>query len=328
MTNSTEELSYDTVLERDGVKVSKSPWGPADEIGRLNWLTPSTMQAILEQLDGRKVYDLSVDYFIGMPSVVAAGDPAFEIWMTHTPRGSVNHHPWFKDDAGGREVHRKYSHSGDSISLYTHCGTHIDTLNHIGHCGHFWNGWTEETHLSGRHWLVGGTDKYPPLIARGVLLDVAGLHGVETLPALYVITPDDLRNCAREQGTELRRGDIVLVRMGQMAKWPGQEYLDNEPGIGLKAAKYLCEDVGAMCVASDSLSFEALVLGDPEKPPEVFAPVHAYMFATAGCPIMEIVKMDELADDKLYEFAFLSFPMKIRGATGAPMHPIAVPLRG
>jgi hypothetical protein len=134
-----KELVPDPVLNRGGVKVSKSPWGPRDEIGRLNWITKETNRAILDHLDGSHVFDLNVDYFIGMPSWVAAGDPAYGIWMTHTPDGSV------ADNLSGvgSAVHKKYSYCGDSIQMYTHCGTHIYTINHLGQYGIFWNGWTQ-----------------------------------------------------------------------------------------------------------------------------------------------------------------------------------------
>ena len=77
------------------------------------------------------VFDLNVEYFVGMPSWVAAGDPPYGIWMTHTPQGSVNDNL----SGVGSAVHKKYSYCGDSIHLYTHCGTHIDTLNHLGFYG-------------------------------------------------------------------------------------------------------------------------------------------------------------------------------------------------
>ncbi len=74
--------------------------------------------------------------------------------------------------------------------MYSHVGTHICSLNHLGHDGRFWNGWTADEHLGSRAWRVGGV--YPPIIARGVLLDVAGAHGTDCLPDSYAITPDDL----------------------------------------------------------------------------------------------------------------------------------------
>ncbi len=89
-TATDRELVPEAIIDKDGLKVSKSPWGSDDEIGRLNWITPDTNAAILDHLDGRHVFDLNVEYFIGMPSWVAAGDPGYGIWMTHTPQGSIN----------------------------------------------------------------------------------------------------------------------------------------------------------------------------------------------------------------------------------------------
>jgi kynurenine formamidase len=315
-----KELVPDAVLNRGGLKVSKSPWGPRDEIGRLNWITRDTNRAVLEHLDARHVFDLNVEYFVGMPSWVAAGDPPYGIWMTHTPQGSVNDNL----SGVGSAVHKKYSYCGDSIHMYTHCGTHIDTLNHLGFYGRYWNGWTADKDLGSRIWNKGGPENFPPVIARGVLLDIAGLKGVDSLPASYAVTPRDLRGAARKQGVKLQKKDVVLVRTGRMQAWPDfHGYLDGSPGISLAAAKWLCEEAGAMCIAGDTIGLEVL----PSEEPNVFLPVHCYMFATAGCQIIEVVNMEEIAAEKMYEFAFLGFPLKLRGATGAPMPSYAVPLK-
>ena len=320
MTVKDHELVPEAIVDKDGLKVSKSPWGPDDEIGRLNWITPETNRAILEHLSGGHVFDLNVEYFIGMPSWVAAGDPPYGIWMTHTPDGSIHDNL----SGVGAAVHERYSYCGDSIHLYTHCGTHVDTLNHLGHHGMFWNGWTADKDLGSRIWNKGGPDKYPPIIARAVLLDVAGMHGVDELEAGYGITPQDLQDTVAKQGVEIRKGDVVLVRTGRMRAWPDFDgYLQKPPGINLPSAKWLCEEAGAMCIAGDSIGLEVM----PSDEPDAFLPVHAYMFATAGAQIIEVVNMEEIAAEKQYEFAFLGFPMKLRGATGAPMPSYAVPLR-
>jgi kynurenine formamidase len=314
------ELVPDAILNRGGVKVSKSPWGPRDEIGRLNWITRDTNRAILEHLDGSHVFDLNVEFFIGMPSWVAAGDPPYGIWMTHTPQGSVN------DNLSGigSAVHKKYSYCGDSIHLYTHCGTHIDTLNHLGFYSKFWNGWTADKDLGSRIWNKGGPENYPPVIARAVMLDVAGMKGVDCLPDSYAVSPRDLQSAARRQKVKIQKGDVVLVRTGRMTVWPDfHGYLDNTPGISLASAKWLCEEMGAMCIGADTIGLEVL----PSEEKDVFLPVHAYMFATAGAQIIEVVNLEELAAEKRYEFAFLGFPLKLRGATGAPMPSYAVPLK-
>ena len=302
------------------LSASRSPWGPDDHIGRLNWITDESRAEIMARIDGAAMFDLSVECFIGMPAWTRAGDPKYDIWMTHTPDGSVN-------DGLNRvspEVQRVYSSCGDSIAMTPHAGTHLDTLNHIGYHGRFWNGWRADRDLGSRHWLKGGAEHYPPIVARGVMLDIAGLHKVECLPDSYEVTPGDLRAAAREQAVELRRGDVVLIRKGRMARWPDPDgFMLDSPGLGLAAAKYLCEEAGAMCLATDTIALEVL----PPKEPDTFLPVHAYLLAAAGAQIIEIVQMEELAAERVYEFAFLGFPLRLRGATGAPMRIAACPLR-
>jgi len=310
---------FQTLFERDGVTVSRSPWGPQDNVGRLNMMTAQSRQAVLSRADGSRVFDLAVDYFVGMPSWAAAGDPRYQIWMTHTPAGSVN------DRASGAtsEVHEKYSYCGDSISMYTHTGTHIDMLNHLGHYGQFWNGRTAEKDLGSRQWLQGGADECPPIVGRGVMLDIARLKGVDCLPDGYCIEPDDLAQAARSQGTELREADIVLIRTGRMSVWPDFEgYLRSTPGIGLSAATYLCEDVGVMCLGTDAISIDV----DPHVEPDTFVPVHGYLFATAGTPVIEVLNLEELSAAGVFELAFIAMPLKLRGATGSPIRPIAMAL--
>ena len=106
-----------------------------------------------------------------------------------------------------------------------------------------------------------------------------------------------------------------------MSKWPHLPY--QQAGLGLDAARFLCEEAGAMCIAADSSGLEKIPAEDPRE----FLPIHSYMFATAGAQIMELVQMQELAGAKQYEFAFIGLPLKLTGATGAPMRALAVRLR-
>jgi kynurenine formamidase len=313
-------VRYEPLLEREGAVVSRSPWGREDEIGRLNWVTRESQAGILASLNGSAIFDLAVEYRLGMPSWIAAGDPPYEISMTHTPRGSIVDNL----SGAGRPAHERYSYCGDAIHMYTHCGTHIDTLNHVGYYGRLWNGWSADEHLGSRCWSRCGPENYPPIIARGILVDVARVHEVDCLPDGYAVTAGDIDAAVRAQGTQPRRGDIVLVRLGRMTRWPDFDgYLARSPGLSLAAARHLCEELGAMCVAVDTVGADVF----PAAEPDALLPVHAYMFATAGTPIMEVVAMEELAAERLYEFAFLGFPLKFAGATGAPMRPLAVGLR-
>jgi kynurenine formamidase len=300
-------------------RVGRSPFGPADEIGMLNLITAESRAAVLAEADLRRVFDLSVDYFVGMPSFAMLGDPTFQIWMSHTPSGTV-----VDDPIGvGPEQNRRVSLSGDCIAMYAHTGTHIDSLNHFGWCGEIWNGFTEREHLGARSWTRCGPEKHPPVIARGVLIDIAAANGVDVLPDSYGIGADDVRMALDRQRTTVRPGDVVMVRTGRMRVWPDREaYLPNEPGLDLEGAKLLAE-AGAIVIGADNIALEQAPSPDPDN----HHGVHTFLLAEAGVPIMENVDLEELSADEVFEFAFVGRAMPIRGATAAPMQPIAMPLR-
>ncbi len=300
-------------------KASTSPFGKDDQIGMLNLIDAASRAAILARADAGKVFDLAVDHFVGMPAWIAANDPGYQIWMTHTPGGEE-----VDDVMGiGAQANELISYSGDAVSMYTHCGTHIDTLNHFGYHSELFNHFKAKDHLGSRHWAVAGAEKHPPMIARGVLLDVPGALGLDELPPSYGIGPDDLAGCLKHQKTELRPGDVVLVRTGRMRAWPDPgAYTTNAPGLNRAGAEFLAK-AGAITIAGDNLALEHAPSADPEN----WLPVHTYLLVEAGVPIMEMVDMEEIAAAKLYEFCFFGACMKLRGATGAPMRPVAMPLK-
>lgn len=298
---------------------SASPFGPADEIGMLNLATAEAAARVLAEVDGGRCFDLAVDFFVGMPSFTAGGDPPFATWMSATPSGSLKDDPLGVGEAQNRIVSR----SGDAISMFTHTGTHVDALNHIGYDGTVWNGFTEAEHLGSRHWLRAGADRHPPIVARAVLIDVAALHGVQMLPDSHAIGETDLRAALARQHTDLRTGDVVLVRTGRMTAWPDAEaFIPDEPGLDLEGARFLAE-AGAMLIGADNVGLERHPSGDPDS----WQPVHTYLLAEAGIPIMEVVNLEELAASAVHELAFVGACLKLRGATGSPIRPIALPLR-
>lgn len=299
-------------------QITKSPFGEADEIGMLNLMTPASMSHVMSRAEATTTVDLSVDYFLGMPSFTAAGQPPYQISMTNTPRGTS-----VDDSTGFGGQNELVGYSGDAISMYTHCGTHIDTLNHFGYGRKIWNGFDADEYLGARHWMCAGADKQPPIIARGVMLDVAALHGVDVLPASYGIGADDLRAAASRQEVQLRPGDVVLVRTGQMTLWnDAAAFMTNEAGVTREGAEFLAKS-GAIVVGADNLSFEQI----PSTEEGNWLPVHTYLFAEAGVTIMEVVDMERLAELELYEFCFVGAALKLRGATGAPIRPLAMPMR-
>lgn len=302
-----------------GIKVATSPYGPEDQIGALNAMTAETRGSVLARADGRRVYDLSVDYFVGMPSFQAAGDPSYQIFMSHTPGGTV------VDDLNGvgPEVNKRVCYSGDVIFMYTHTGTHIDALNHFGVDGHIYNGFSAEHHLGSRHWTTGGAEQIPPIVARGVLVDVAKLKGKKCLDDSYAITVEDCQEALNRSGLSLGTGDVALIRTGRMAYWPdGSRVLGDPPGVSLEAARWLTSQ-GIIAVASDQ---ECVEVG-PSQHEDNWLPGHCHFLAEAGVPMIELVNLEELSRDGVQEMCIVAAPIRLRGASGAPLRPLAFALR-
>ncbi|WNB16754.1 cyclase family protein [Marivirga arenosa] len=297
--------------------VGVSPWGPEDEIGTLNMMSEASRLQVLLQISSGKIYDLSVDYFVGMPSFHSLGDPGYQYWLTHTPHGTIVDNP----NGRGEEMNQKVSYTGDAVSMYTHMGTHIDALNHFGLNGKIWNGFTEEKYLGDKGWKKTGAETIPPIISRGVLIDVEGQIG--PLPKNYRITSADLRKTLKLQQITLKKGDVVLIRTGQARFYQDAgQYLDQYPGISLDAVKWLVEEKQIMLLGADNLSLEAF-------PPEIednWVPVHTYLLAEKGVMFIEQMFLEDLAADQVYVFAFMAASLKLKGASGAPMRPLAIPV--
>lgn len=300
--------------------VGASPWGPDDEIGTLNMMNDASKLAILSKIGSGKTYDLSVDYFVGMPSFHALGDPAYQYWLTHTPHGTVVDNP----NGLGKKMNEKVSYTGDAISMYTHMGTHIDALNHFGLNGKIWNGFTPEEYLGDKGWKKTGAETIPPVIARGVMIDIVAYKGVKKLPNNYRINAADLKGALKKQGVSLQPGDVVLIRTGQAQHYENAgEYLHEYPGINLDAVKWLVEDQKIMLLGADNLSFEAF----PPEREDNWVPVHTYLLAEKGVMFIEQMYLENLATDAVYEFAFIAASLKLKGASGSPMRPLAIPLK-
>jgi len=148
---------------------------------------------------------------------------------------------------------------------------------------------------------------------------VAGEKGVTLLPDAYEITSEDLQRALTKQGTTLQQGDAVLIRTGRMTVWPDtKKFVPNEPGITKESAAWLI-DHGAVLLGADNMGVEQFPMAKES--------VHTYVFAERGVPLLELVWLEDLAKDKVYEFAFIAAPLKLRGATGSPTRPLALPIR-
>jgi kynurenine formamidase len=166
---------------------------------------------------------------------------------------------------------------------------------------------------------TGGLQKYsidtiPPIVRRGVLLDIARVAGVDILPADFVITPEHLE----QTGVAIQPGDVALLRTGWAKYFEDPAKFISQvcgPGPGIAGARWLSSK-GVFAAGSDTVAFE--------KVPDPAMPVHVHLLVESGIHIIECLNLEDLAADRVYEFQFIAAPMKIRGATGAPVRPIAI----
>jgi kynurenine formamidase len=166
-----------------------------------------------------------------------------------------------------------------------------------------------------------GVETVPPLLRRGVLLDVAGWKGQAPLPRRYGITADELRGCADAQGVAVGRGDVLLVRTGFGAVWHDEaEYLQ-AAGVAKSGTLWAAEQ-GVAAVGADNMSWDVPDERDPESGATLFG--HAYLLPEKGVYIIENLTLEELARDRRYAFAFVGIPLKFTGATGSPLRPLAL----
>jgi kynurenine formamidase len=155
-----------------------------------------------------------------------------------------------------------------------------------------------------------------PIVCRGVLLDVAGEKRLE--PG-YAITPADLEGAAQ---VEIREGDAVLVRTGYATLWSKPtEYL-NDAGVSADGSRWLIERK-VRVVGADNMAFDVMN-GPLDRALNATLPGHVLLLVRAGIPIIENLNLEELAAEKVYEFVFVCLPLKMRGATGSPVRPIAI----
>jgi kynurenine formamidase len=195
----------------------------------------------------------------------------------------------------------------------------MDSLNHLGYGDKIFNGYEASRYVGNKGWTKAGADKIPPIVTRGILIDVAAEKGVTVLPESYEITVEDLQRALSKQGTTVQQGDAVLIRTGRMTVWPdAKKFVPNEPGVTRQSAAWLI-DHGAILLGADNMGVEKFPMA-PEG-------VHTYVFAERGVCLLELVWLEDLAKDKVYEFAFIAAPIKLRGATGSPTRPLALPLR-
>jgi kynurenine formamidase len=234
---------------------------------------------------------------------------------------------------GDIKVMRPASAAAETITMSCHTGTHIDALCHIGEAQDQ-NGNADpagEVRLyAGPGKTVAAADKVdmtgqqhlsiaemPPIVQRGVLLDIAGNHGVSVLPDAYQITADDIEATLEKQKTVIRPQTAVLIRTGFYQHLAAGNLVSRDAiaGLGLAAAKRL-HQLGMNLVGADNMTVEAI--------PPLDHSVHRYFLVHNGITHVENLFLEDLAKEKVYEFLLIITPLRLAGATGSWVHPIAI----
>ena len=207
------------------------------------------------------------------------------------------------------------------FSSTSQLGTHLDALNHLQIGDRLYNG--HRLRDIAEEWGTNqlGVETVPQIISRGVLVDVAKLHGVERLEAGYAILVSDVTKALEQQAVQIRKGDAVLFHTGWGDWWmkDSETYLSGEPGPGLELALWLVEKKVAL-TGCDTWSFGPVPGEDPARPFEVPQTLNV----RNGLFIVENLFTQELANAGVYEFLFILTHAKVRGATGAWVSPVAI----
>lgn len=284
-----------------------SKWGPNDEIGAANYLTPARAIAAARLVKTGKVYSLGIE--------VTPDTPAFP------PRGCKLYIVQPGQHAGATLGDTKTSYNDDILNCWIGIGSQLDGLGHIGVDNVYYNGVHAKDFVDSSGLKKYGIEKVPPMVTRGVLLDMAGYLGVDVVKEGTPFNKAEIEGAAQKQGIEIREGDVVLFHTGWLSlidKEP-QRYGSVEPGLGKEGAEYLVSK-GVVAVGADTWGLEVLPF---EKGVGIFE-VHQILLAKNGTYILENMNTAPLAKDQAWEFMFVLGHNKYKGAVQSMINPVAI----
>lgn len=290
-----------------------SRWGSADRVGAAN-LIPSTLNPALLALTGQgRVIDLSQPISTRSPRLAPGMSPFTMCMWTHPHDNVVYNEEHFGATNG-------MAFADERIEGDLHTGTHVDAL------GHAWVGDRTFNRLPMRQVVTSqglrelGIENLPPIVTRGVVLDIPHLRGRALMPG-EPITADDVMAAAALQGIGFRSGDIVLIHTGWAQYYDDgtDRFVGESPGVDVSAARYLAEQ-GAVVVGSDTMGLEVW----PAQVPGEHFPVHVELLVNQGVYILEQADLRPLITAGISEFLCLCLTPLFVGATAAPVRLIAV----
>jgi kynurenine formamidase len=258
-----------------------------------------------ELLKKSKVFDLGQPYFTGMP---------------HHPNQPPFAYTLLKKHGDITLEKERISFCNDLFTMGGHTGTHLDAKAHVARNNRVTNDIDISDLQDYQNGLkVMGIDTTPPVVRKGVLLDIPPLLNSEVLPNDFGIGEKEMEEAAEKEGVKIEEGDVVLIRTGWMKFWDDRrKYLSIEkgvPGVIEGGAKFLVQKRISF-TGSDTTAYD--------KVPPHHLPCHVILLVENGIQIMEMLNLDELSKNRTYAFLFIALPLKIRGGAGSPIRPIAI----
>jgi kynurenine formamidase len=256
-----------------------------------------------------QVFDLEQPRFKGMP-----------VHDSHQPGYFYSLHRRHSDAVRNGIEGARTGSSGVIVAM-EHSGTHIDALCHQAVDLQFYGGVPAEESILHGGYAQYGVEEIGPIVARGVLLDVARHRGVESLVTGDVVDAGELQAVAAAQGVEIRKGDVALVRTGNDLAWNEPDRYLPGPGMDGSASKWLA-GIGIKATGADTMAWDAIGLWDAELNMEL--PGHATFLVEHGIYIIENLYLKALSDAEAWVSTFVCTPLKFMGATGSMVSPIAI----
>ncbi|MEZ4334132.1 MAG: cyclase family protein [Myxococcota bacterium] len=295
-------------------------WGPDDEKGALNFITPQRILAATALPRRGQVISCALPFDENGPQTGAGGrHNPIHYMLAHGGDALAGAQDAF---AGG------FRFADDAITMPLQCGTQWDSLAHVFYDGKMYND-RDIRLVTSRGAAKNGIEAARDgVVGRGVLLDLPRRLGVDWLEDGHAIKPDELDACAEAEGVAIESGDIVLVRTGQLARclaagsWAG--YCGGSaPGLSVHCAGWIYErEIAAIC--TDTWAVEV----QPFETVDCVAPLHMISLRNTGVLFGEIFALDALAracaEDRRYAFLFAAPPLPITGAVGSPINPLAI----
>ena len=281
-----------------------SRWGAGDERGAANLMTPEVVLRAARLITTGEVIELAYPLFDGMPFY---GNRVYNQQLKRTtwPPGS----------------NTRGSNEETITTELGQVGTQIDGFGHQSIGNSLYNCFKIDEVATRTGFSRLGIEKAGALITRGVLIDVAALRGVEMLGDRDEVTAQDLQDALTRQNLTIETGDAVIINTGFGRLWgvDNVRYFQTQPGLGVGAAEWLAAQ-HPMIVGSDTCCVEV----NPNPDANLSSPVHQILLVTHGIYLIESLKLDELVEKGVHEFAFIVEPLKLRGATGSSVAPVAV----